>query len=351
MNQMIKPNRIKLIFACFLAGLCLTPAVGSGQDAVYRLKDSGGSSKVSGKITAVTPDGATIGGKLIPASEIKRIAYSKEPGGLNRARDQMDDGRYSDSIEELEKLDPADLSNEMQAEVAFIRSYSMSQISLRGGNITPAVAGKEIRDFINAHTDSVNLFPAIEQYGKQLFAFGRPDLAAVEFEKLSRCSWPEYKLKGQFQLGKSLFESGNLDQAKTTFEAILAYESNDDLAQTYKLLAKCEIAKLLGLQGNVEESTRILAELVNTESADNSLLFANLYNALGAVFEKAGNIKEARMAYLKTNLLYASEQEAHAESLYHLALLYPQLQDTDKANDARDTLKTRYRNSYWAAKL
>jgi Flp pilus assembly protein TadD len=102
---------------------------------------------------------------------------------------------------------------------------------------------------------------------------------------------------------------------------------------------------------NPEQATQTLNELIATESAENSLLFANLYNALGSVYEKAGQLKEARTAYLHTNLLYASEPDEHAEALYHLALIWPQLEETDRANEARDTLKTRYRNSYWAGKL
>ena len=91
--------------------------------------------------------------------------------------------------------------------------------------------------------------------------------------------------------------------------------------------------------------------MIKTENSDDKLLFAHIYNALGAAYEKAGKFKEASRAYLHTDLLFASVLEAHAESLYHLAILWPKLEQTDRAARARDTLKARYRNSYWAGKL
>lgn len=333
-----------VIAACFPTSTC-------AQDAIYQLKSSGRAVKVGGKITNVSPDGAKIDGKQIPVAEIKRLYFAGEPSEVNRAREQMDGGRLSDAIETLADVDASKLSNRLRAEVDFIRAFSNSQISLRGGNITPQVAGRQVGEFISKHGDSLHLYPAVEQFGKLLFAFDKPDLAAAEFEKLAQCSWPEYQLKGQFQLGKTLVVTGKLAEAESAFDTILALPSNDDLTQSYKQLAKCEKARVIGLRGNLEAGLKSINELIATENSDNKVLFAHLYNALGALYEKSGQIKEARTAYLHTELLFASESEPHAEALFRLANIWLQLDETDRANTARDTLKTRYRNSYWAGKL
>lgn len=339
------------ILCCALIAAFWIPAKVYSQDAIYQIRSSGGASKVSGKITYITPDSATVDGKQIPASEIKRLSFANEPNEVNRAREQMVSGRFSDAIEELAKIDENKISVRIKTEVEFIRAYSNSQISMRGGNVTPQDAGKEVGDFIAEYGDSLHLYPALEQYGKLIFAFGRPELAAVEFEKLSKCSWPEYQLKGQFQLGKTLIEIGKLTEAQVAFDAILAVASNDDLTQTFRLLAKCEKARLVGMQGNIDEGIKVINELIGTENSDNKLLFAHLYNALGALHEKSGQLKESRTAYLHTELLFATESEPHAEALFRLANIWLQLDETDRANLARDTLKSRYRNSYWAGKL
>ena len=329
-----------------------TPSMGLSQDAVFKVRSARGSSKVSGKITEVSAEGVTIDGELVPAEDIKKVVFAKEPSELDRARDQMESGRYADAIEELEKIKSPVGSAMLQQEIDFIKAYSTSRISLLGGNISPQVAGKEIGKFITTYKDaSYHLIPATEQYGKLIYAFGKPQVAAREFSKLTRSSWPEYKIRGHFQLGKTLTELGEYDEAELSFDAILDEESNDDITQTYKLLATCEKARLAGIQGNLEAAKKVLEGIIRDENPDNKRLFAHLYNALGATFETAGNLKEAATAYLHTELLFATESEPHAEALYRLALIWPKLEETDRANRARDTLKSRYRNSYWAGKL
>ena len=328
------------------------PSMVLAQDAVFKVRTARGSSKVSGKITEVSAEGVTIDGELVPAADIKKVVFSKEPTELDRARDQMESGRYADAIEELEKIKSPVGSAMVQQEIDFIKAYSTSRISLLGGNITPQVAGKEIGKFITTYKDaSYHLAPAIEQYGKLIYAFGKPEVAVREFNRLTQSSWPEYQLRGHFQLGKTLTELGRYDEAELSFDAILAEESNDDVTQTYKLLATCEKARLAGIQGNLEAAKKVLEGIIRDENPDKKRLFAHLYNALGATYEQAGKLKEAATAYLHTELLFASESEPHSEALYRLALIWPKLEQTDRANRARDTLKSRYRNSYWAGKL
>jgi tetratricopeptide (TPR) repeat protein len=319
------------------------------QDGVYQFKASGGNTKTSGKITEISPDGVTIAGKLVPASKIDRVSFSREPSDINRARDQMETGRYSDAIESLGKIDVTKLTPQMKPEVDFIRAFSMAQNSLRGGSTTPQEAGGVVATFIDDHPTSWHLYPAVEQLGKLYFAIDRTDLAIGQFAKLSQCSWPKYQLNGSLQLGTLTMDKAA--DANAAFDSILNNNSNDDVTQLYKLLAKCEKARLAGIGGDPTTSISKLNEMIATENSDNKLLFAHLYNALGAVHQKNSNWKEARTAYLHTDLLFATEAELHAEALFHLSKIWAQLDETDRAATARDTLKSRYRNSYWAGKL
>lgn len=344
--------RIKtvLIVSLFVgaANLVNSPQV-FAQDGVYQFKASGGSSKTSGKITEISPDGVTIAGKLVPASKIDRVSFSREPSEINRARDQMETGRFSDAMESLSKMDVTKLTPQTKPEVDFIRAFSMAQNSLRGGGTTPQEAGAVVAAFISNNPTSWHLFSAVEQLGKLYFAIDRADLAKEQFEKLSKCSWPKYQLNGALQLG--MLSMDQAPAATAAFDSILSNDSNDDVTQLYKLLAKCEKARLSGVSGDAAASISVLNKMIATENSDNRLLFAHLYNALGAVYEKNSNWKEARTAYLHTDLLFATEAELHAEALFHLSKIWAQLDETDRAAIARDTLKSRYRNSYWAGKL
>ena len=79
-------------------------------------------------------------------------------------------------------------------------------------------------------------------------------------------------------------------------------------------------------------------------------LFAHAYNALGTCHEQTENWEEAAIAYLHTELLFAQHPEPHAEALYRLSTIWTKLEESDRANKARKTLRDRYPNSYWAAK-
>ena len=60
--------------ACFVLIVVLSaPATAYSQDAIYQYRTNGGAAKISGKITDVSPEGATVGNKQIPAAEIKRL--------------------------------------------------------------------------------------------------------------------------------------------------------------------------------------------------------------------------------------------------------------------------------------
>ena len=243
----MKPFQLLLLTLALGQGLFVTQV--GAQDAVFRYRTAGGSSRVTGKITKVTPEGVTIDGRDVSAAEIRRLSFSKEPSEVNRARENMNGGRYDDALEDLDKITAKISSRNLQAEIDFIRAYSSARISLQGGSITPQSAGTKVREFIAKYPQSIHLYPAIEQYGKLIFAFGKPQAAIQEFEKLTGCQWLEYRLKGYFLQGMLLLETGQMDQAKTAFEVILGEASNEDITQTYKLLAKCGLAKMAGLKG------------------------------------------------------------------------------------------------------
>ena len=332
------------------------PSVAQGQDdAVYKFRAGGGNSKISGEITGMTPLGVTVetrsGTKEIPAAEINKIVFAGQPPEIARARDRIESGRFDDALTELEKISDPVQGPFLKQEVDFLTAFASAQIALRTGNITAQEAGRRIGGFVANNPESCHLFPAKELLGKLLFAVGRAELAEKEFAQMTESNWPEYVLSGYFYQGDCLNELGKYGEAEAVFDAILAMDANDDLTQSFKLLAKCQKAKSQALAGNTDQAINTINEIIKVESPDNTKLFAYAYNALGVAHLKAGNLKAAASAFLHTELLFATEAEPHAEALYQLALIWPQLQQTDRASRAREGLKSRYRNSYWAGKL
>ncbi len=360
MNPLNVPKRLApLLLASFLSvgffAVCSsTPTLGQ-DDAVYRIREGGGTSRLGGKISKVTPIAVTVetstGAKEVSASEIDKLTFGGEPLEVSRARDRMEAGRFDDALATLEEITEPLKPQLLQQEVEFLKAYSTAQVSLMSGAISARDAGKLMSAFISNNQNSYHLYPAIEMFAKLSFAVGAVDFAEKEFAKMTQSKWPEMILRGHFYRGEALNLLGKHDEAKQQFEAILASPNTDDMTQQYKLLAKSQIAKTMALTGQQAAAIPLLNEIIKVENPDNSELFAYTYNALGTCHLKAGNLNEAALAFLHTELLFAGEAEPHAEALYQLALLWPQLEQTDRASRAREGLKSRYRNSYWASKL
>ena len=77
-------------------------------------------------------------------------------------------------------------------------------------------------------------------------------------------------------------------------------------------------------------------------------MIARLYNALGRCYLKQNKPKDAVMAYLHTDVLFYADADAHAEALFHLSKLWSDINKSDRAVAARNTLRERYAGSVWA---
>lgn len=323
-------------------------------DSVYMKAGVGGSSVQRGKITETSKNGVTLQGRNgtqeIPAQNIKKITFAGEPTSLERAQSRLESGRYDDCLAELAKITEAP-SELIQTEIAFMKAYSQAQKSLKGGDVTAQQAGSAIRAFVQNHPDSHHFYPATDKLGQLLVGIGKPDLAEREFAKLAQSQWPSMKIQGLFQQGNALILTGDLENAKKAFSQIVDMDANDDESQQFKLVAQCQIAKIMALQGDSEGGRAIVEKIIKDENPDNALLFAHAYNALGTCHLQSQQPKPAAIAFLHTELLYGTESAPHAEALYNLCKLWPQLEETDRANRARQALKSRYRNTYWALQL
>ena len=338
------------LIACLSLFIALAANQAVAQDAVYINKIGGGTTRITGKISLVDPEGVTIGDKRIAASEIRRISVGKEPSAINRLREDMTGGQYAECLAGIAKLSNVPDEPLLKQEIGFMKAYSSARLALTQGTITAEVAGKTVGEFLKGAPNSLHLYPATEQYGLLIYAIGKPELAAKEFEKLRVAKWDEYRVRGQFLHGRMMSVLGQNGKAKTDYEQILKAASSPT-SDKYKLLASCEQARINGITGDANSNLQILDKLIQSETDDNVELFAYIYNAKGAIYEKKGDLKEARDAYLHTQLLFGSVEDPAAEALSRLTKIFADLNDSKRANEARRELQSKYRNSYWVRKL
>lgn len=340
------------MFAILLA-VSLLPTSVNAQDSLMRIRSDGRVTRLSGKIQAITPLEVTFNGRsgpeAIPVWDIEKLSTGGEPAEVERARDRIESGRYNDALEELASATANDEIT--KAEIAFYKALASSKIALGGGNVTAKSAASDMNRFLKSHPQSHHLIPATEIMGKLAIAAGELDFAAQQFSLLTKSNWPEFALRGSFQVGQVQLLQEKYTAAISSFDKLIASEGTDDVTQRYKLLARCEKAKAGAMNGDPAASVAELKAIIQAEDPDDKELFAHAYNALGTCYLKLNDLAEAQEKFLFTHLLFDSEVDPHAEAVYQLAKIWTQENQTDRATEAREILKTRYRNSWWSSRL
>ena len=347
-------NSIPFFFCGLL--VCLMASSASAQnDVLYRIKKSGKSSKQTGKIQEISalsvPFNGRSGVEEIPVWEIEKLAAGNEPVEVEKARDRIDGARYDEALELLDRVKLG--SNPItDAEVGFYRAMAMSKMAFSGGSVSAVDAGGAMNKFIKANAKSHHIVPATEMMGRLAMADGKLDFAKQKFDLLKKSNWPEYVAKGLYLSGEALMREKKYPQAAAEFDKLISLRGNDDLTQRYKRLGQCQKAKAAALGGgDAAASIATLETIIKQENPDDKELFACAYNALGSCHLKSNDLAEAQEKFLFTHLLFDSESNAHAEAVYHLTSIWTTQNQTDRASEARQILKSRYRNTWWSGQL
>lgn len=324
-------------------------SVGFAQNVSVFPKSKG--KPVRGELKMVSPEEVLIGQRNFPVRDARKFTFGTAPGELKRAKSDMATGQFLSAWNKLNELEEPPTEPVLRHEYEYAKAFIMGKLALSSGQISTKEAGSAINAFINKHPKSYRLYPMLDLYGQLLVNINRLDLAEAEFAKLAQSNWPEYQLKGLFNLAETQMMLDKLQEARQSYTQLKNHELNDQLAQRYKLMATCQDAKAAALQGDVDQAITTVKRIIKNENADNSELFALCYNTLGVCQLEKNELRAAAIAFLHTDLLFPSEASAHSEALYHLAKIWPLLDETDRANNARTTLSGNYANSIWNLKL
>ena len=322
-------------------------------DSIFRNAGAAGASKVSGKVVDMTPEGVVVDSRgkqeTVAAQDIRKIVYAGQPAALDRTRERVVSGNYTQGLEELAKIEPKG-GPRVEHEISYLKAFAKGKLAV-SGSAQLKDAGTTVNAFLKKYKTSYHFYPMTELKGRLLKGLKLVDLAAAEFKVLTQAKWPEYRLKGHYLLAQAYNAQGKYADAIKQCDEIEASQDNSDLTQKYQRLAKCEKSKSLALAGTPDGVEETLMQLIKVENPDDKQLFAAAYNAWGVLYFKAGDWKKAREKFLLTHLLMSSESDSHAEALYYLSQIWPKFENTDEANKSRELLQSRYRNSYWAQQL
>lgn len=311
---------------------------------------------VNGKITEVTALKvvlAATGGqqKEVPVNEIVSLTFDNEPSLLRKGRSEALAGNYADAASALERVKiPGDARHEMTAELSFYKAYVAAKQAVAGeGDI--AEAGKLLIAFINQEPNSCHFYRANELVADLLVAKGSYSAAENYYRKLADTPWPDYKMRAGLAIARSKMAEGKPADAAKAFDDVLAVQGSGEQVEAHRAAATLGKLRCSLNTGKPEETVKAVEAIIAKTEDDRPALLAQAYNVLGLALKKAGQNKEAMMAFLRVDLLYSeADPDAHAEALGNLIDVFNALQQTDRALRATQTLQERYPGSRWTPK-
>jgi len=335
--------------------LWLVPAVlfAQREDQVFLTKGAPARGNIPAE-TGMTPDKViletNVSPRQIEVSEIVRITFKDEPTELNAGRNQVIQKNYNQALTDLKKLDGQKIERAyVRQDVEFYKALCLCRLALSEGGDKKAAA-EAMRAFVSKAPKSYHFYEAAELLGDVAMASGNYADAAKYYGPvgLAAAPWADYQMRANNASGRALVGEKQFDQALEKFKAVASSELATPEAVRQKNLAHVGRAVCLAETGKVEEAMTLLQDLINKNDPQDVVLFARLYNAQGRCYLKQNKPKDAVMAYLHTDVLFYADADAHAEALFHLSKLWGNINKSDRAVAARNTLRERYAGSVWA---
>jgi tetratricopeptide (TPR) repeat protein len=325
------------------------------EDQVFVAKGAPTRGSIAAEI-GMTPDKVTVDTSVISrpieVKDIARITFKDEPSELNLARMQAIQKNYSQALADLKKVDPQKIERAyIRQDLDFYKALCLCKLALNDGGDKKAAADA-MRAFVSKAPRSYHFYEAAETLGDVAMAAGWYADAVKYYGPigLGAAPWEDYQMRANNACGRALIGEKQFDQALEKFKAVIVGDGSTPEAVRQKNLAQAGKAVCLAETGKVDEAVSLIEDVINKTEQQDTLVFARLYNALGRCYLKQNKPKDAVMAFLHTDMLFHADADAHAEALYYLSKHWTDINKSDRAIAARNTLKERYGGSVWAAR-
>lgn len=350
MKKMTKYGQVGLLTAFLLLAGGLLRA-----DTVNYLKsdDKGNTQEASatGTITGTSRTEVVIrdrGGieTPIPANEVLSVQVDAEPVAMPVIRTAIETSQYEDALAQLGAITAQDRSAApplIRQEIDYLRAWTAAQLALSGNKEYPVKkAGGDLYRFIQENPESFRFFEANRLVGRLLAADGNIENAKKTYQSLAEAPWPEMKFEGKVALGNLFLDEKNVEEAKKVFEEVAAAEPSTPAIAQQRFFARIGLGRVAALGGDAAGAKAIFDSVIEESNAENALLQATLYNAIGQTALEAGNDREALLAYLHVDLLFSAARMEHIKALKNLVILWKKDLKEDRSAEAAALLRERY---------
>jgi tetratricopeptide (TPR) repeat protein len=345
-------RRLTIIVAIVvLNGAASTAVAQRPTDRVRLLRGSESGEITDMSQTEITLNKGLPGNRPVAVNQIRSVVFDGEPPELSQARVSAANGNYQKALDALEKIDVAAIRRDfIKQDIEFYTAFCAGKLAL-SGNGEIIEAGRQLNSFVRANPKNFHYLAATELMGDLLMADGRFEPAQRQYAELGKAPWPDYKIRAAVASGRTLQAQGKHAEAIAQFDAALAISDESADAESQKLSATLGKAVSQSEAGSVDQAVSSIESIIQKSDPQEKELHARAYNALGTCYEKAGQTKDALIAFLHVDVLYNTVPEAHAEALAHMVPLWEAIGQQERARESREQLQQRYAGSSWAKQL
>ena len=297
---------------------------------------------------------AGLGGKeeKVPANDVLRVEWDEEPALLKPARSAEANGQLQKALADYQKaLAEVDSS---QTNLKTDLEFLIARVTAKMAKADPAKMDEAIgklEAYNKAHANTFRYYDAVMLLGETYMAKGDFVNAEPAFKMLEQAPWEDYKMAGKIAEGRLLLKKDNFAQAQGLFQTVAGQPAKTDAEKSRQYEARLGIATCFQRQNQFEKAAAQLDQVIKEAPATDAKTMAEAFLRKGDNLLAAGKKKDSLLAYLYVDVLFSSEKDLHAEALYHLASLWNEVGQPNRAADARVKLTTDYPNSEWAKKL
>jgi tetratricopeptide (TPR) repeat protein len=349
---MIRQRRIVQSLAFVLAvAVC---SAGFAADAI-QLKSS--KKRLAGKIDSISKNGVVIKTGLrkdkavtVPANDIARIDWDKTPPTLNAFLTAEAKGQYKDALEGYEKfLTDGKTSDNVKTDLRFFMARATAKMAL-GDPTKIAAAIGTLEAFRKANPDTYHYYELLTLLGDLQIAAKSFDDAGKTFSLLGRAPWKDVQLQARCAEARVFVGQNKPQQALPIYEDVLKQVTADPLMKPLKIQAGLGRASCLQQTSKNDEALGVLRDVISGATPTETELLAEAYTLQGDSYRALGRSKDALLAYLHVDVMFAKETKYHPKSLYYLSQLWAEVGKPVRAGTAKARLKAEYPNSEWAKK-
>jgi len=339
--------------ACGIALLSSAVALGQASDRVIAVGVT-----ITGKVVGSSANGIEIEDrngdvKKVPIDKVREVQFGGEPKSLRDARSFVARGRGADALEELAKVDKAELDGAepaVLAEMQFVKAAGEARAALDSGDKIDEAAAI-VSGFLAKNPKSHHTYDLQQLLGDLLARSGKFGDAASAYAVLAKGP-AAFQVRAATAKAGLFFAQEKYDDAIKEYDAALKITADDDESVAQKQAALLGKARSLSRLGKHADGVALIETIIKQANPEAKDLLAKAYTTLGSIYRAmGGKDQDALIAYLTVDLVYNSVAESHAEALYNLAELWENGKNPERAIRSRENLTTAYPASPWKKKL